>query len=58
MQSQDLFDVINDETKNFNSVYQTDDTDNSDISDVNFKETLYFSETEYMNYLKTHKISN
>ena len=58
MQSQELFDVINDETKNFISVYQTNDTDNLDSSDVNFKETRYFSETEYMNFLKTHKISN
>ena len=58
MQSQELFDVINDETKNFISVYQTNDTDNLDSSDVNFKETLYFSETEFMNFLKTQKISN
>ena len=58
MQSQDLNDVINDETKNLNSVYQTDDNDDQDTSSTSFKETLYFSETEYMNLLKTRKISD
>ena len=58
MQNQDLNDVINDDTKNLNSVYQTDDNDDQDTSSTSFKETMYYSETEYMNFLKTKKISD
>ena len=58
MQDQDINDIENDETKNFNSIYQTNDPDNQDPSNINFKDSKYFSETDYLNFLKSNKISN
>ena len=56
MQSQSIDDVINDNSKQLHSIYQLESE--SDEIPLEFKDSKYFSETDYINYLKQNKVDD
>jgi len=55
-------DVLADDSKNLCNIYMKNNIDNDDDDDnedtVNLNENLYYTETEFLNFITTNKFSN
>ena len=62
MQTQSISDILSDESKDFNQVYQNNisdqnDTENDEIA-VSFKDSSYFSESDFVDFLNSKQVSD
>ena len=56
--TQDFNDILDDDTKDLNNIYQFEEDEMVDEIRTSFGDSLYYTETEFMNFLKTQRISD
>ena len=56
--TQDFDDIVDDVTKDLNNIYQIDDDDSVNEIHTSFSDSLYYTEAEFLDFLKRQKVSD
>ena len=56
--TQDFDDILDDITKDLNNIYQIDEDDTVNEIHTSFSDSLYYTEAEFLDFLKRQKVSD
>ena len=56
--TQDFDGILDDETKDLNNIYQIDEDDTINKIHTSFSDSLYYTEAEFLDFLKRQKVSD